>query len=1122
MSEKIDGNKTERTWLQQAGNENSTKNVHDDNAGVIAQNVMRVSNLLSSSPTQLAEQAKSYALGKVNNTIATETQKWLAQFGTARINFAFDRKGKLDNGALDLLLPLYDNKADWLFFSQLGYRNKDSRHTVNLGFGGRYFTPGWMYGLNTFFDHDVTGNNKRLGLGGEAWTDYVKLSANTYWRLSKWHDALHDKDYEERPANGFDLNSEFFLPAYPNLGGKLSYEQYFGDNVALFNRDSTQKNPSLARLGLNYTPIPLVTMGVDYKFGGSGHSETLFQANLNYRFGTPFSVQMAPDSVASMRTLAGSRYDLVERNNNIVLDYKKKPELAITLPDTLSGYSSQTVITSAKIISSKPLKKVNWKANKRFYENKGILLDGNQDEQAELVLPKYVNNGINRYTLSATAEEEGGKSKTAQMNIDVEPFVIKAQSITSDGTDPVLADGKSPYHLAATITHGNKDNDAIRVRAIPDVKWSIEPENPKAELSWDKSGTTNDQGQLTATLVSTEPLSNNTKVYLEMDGMPKMEITGDKRPTFTSVNSKYQITTQLVEPTGPLSIRHAEDIYTFKATILDQKGNPLRKEKIQASWTTTPNDGVTLKNITNDTTNEQGQLIASLHSTKAQEITVTLSIKDGPSHEFTKVSFEDDSNQPVKIKDITFDPPQQPYVATASYKITVYAQLTDENDNDLRQGKKVSVQWFTMPEKLAGFKIDPAEGTFTTDQNGKIQATLTSTRAIENAKVGLSVNGGDQGESDPFTFIAPSNLDASLEGNVIPPIGTMIGDGKTEYPFKVQLIDNTNNGSAMPNQSISRVTWGIKDNKFPNDVKLRVPEDQTTDEQGYLTAFLTSTKGVNNVIVTATLNADKEKSVSVEIEPKPQLAHIRMNTKGTSSTKDFQQQEKPYNIHKNLIVTLLTPDDNKVISGKDNSHKVEFKSSNENIAKVNDEGQITFPVETFNIREKGTTTVTARITNEETGEKSAYVYTFNPQQYIFTPTLTGESDIIGSPFCYTLRSEYIYGHSTNTVMSASTSDIGATDALLTENSFNREYDKEHFPDFVIFPDTLSSDHTLLKLWDSASKSYKAFDYSRRELYTLDIDEEKKRATQGRLICKLSKSSGSSYFGKDEERNAQSQ
>ncbi|WP_443089574.1 inverse autotransporter beta domain-containing protein [Xenorhabdus sp. Sc-CR9] len=30
-------------------------------------------------------------------------------------------------------MPLYDNKTDWLFFSQLGYRNRDSRNTINLG-----------------------------------------------------------------------------------------------------------------------------------------------------------------------------------------------------------------------------------------------------------------------------------------------------------------------------------------------------------------------------------------------------------------------------------------------------------------------------------------------------------------------------------------------------------------------------------------------------------------------------------------------------------------------------------------------------------------------------------------------------------------------------------------------------------------------------------------------------------------------------------------------------------------------------------------------------------------------------------------------------------------------------
>ncbi|MDX7993262.1 inverse autotransporter beta domain-containing protein, partial [Xenorhabdus littoralis] len=90
---------------------------------VIASNIQTVSNMLSSSPSQLAEQAKSYALGKINSTVASEAQKWLSQFGTARINFGLDKKGTLENNSLDLLLPIYDNKADWLLFSQFGYRN---------------------------------------------------------------------------------------------------------------------------------------------------------------------------------------------------------------------------------------------------------------------------------------------------------------------------------------------------------------------------------------------------------------------------------------------------------------------------------------------------------------------------------------------------------------------------------------------------------------------------------------------------------------------------------------------------------------------------------------------------------------------------------------------------------------------------------------------------------------------------------------------------------------------------------------------------------------------------------------------------------------------------------------
>ncbi|WFQ78629.1 inverse autotransporter beta domain-containing protein [Xenorhabdus sp. SF857] len=425
------GEKSIDQQTQKVATENQLNHRGDETENLIAQNIQTVSRVLSSSPSELTEQAKSYALGRINGAISGETQKWLSQFGTAKINFGLDRKGKLDNGSLDMLLPLYDNKADWLVFSQFGYRHKDSRHTLNVGLGGRYFTPQWMYGLNTFFDHDVTGKNQRIGLGAEAWTNYVKLSANSYWRLTNWRQSLKEQDWEERPANGFDLHGEFYLPAYPNLGGKLGFEQYFGDNVTLFNRDSKQKNPSLGRVGLNYTPIPLVTMGVDYKYGGSGHSETLFQANLNYRFGVPLGVQFSPENVASIRTLAGSRYDLVERNNHIVLDHRKKPdELQLSLSQSaIVGYSQQVWPTPIPVTANikSRVKKILFQADNAFVKNGGAISNiGGGNEMLALVLPKYVPEGQNTHTINIVAEGNNGKfSKPAILNVTVQPFVVR-------------------------------------------------------------------------------------------------------------------------------------------------------------------------------------------------------------------------------------------------------------------------------------------------------------------------------------------------------------------------------------------------------------------------------------------------------------------------------------------------------------------------------------------------------------------------------------------------------------------------------------------------------------------------------------------------------------------------
>ncbi|MFO6427880.1 inverse autotransporter beta domain-containing protein [Escherichia coli] len=62
-------------------------------------------------------------------------------------------------------------------------------------------------------------------------------------------------DYDERPADGWDIRAEGWLPAYPQLGGKLVYQQYYGNEVALFGESERQKNPHAITAGVTWTPF---------------------------------------------------------------------------------------------------------------------------------------------------------------------------------------------------------------------------------------------------------------------------------------------------------------------------------------------------------------------------------------------------------------------------------------------------------------------------------------------------------------------------------------------------------------------------------------------------------------------------------------------------------------------------------------------------------------------------------------------------------------------------------------------------------------------------------------------------------------------------------------------------
>lgn len=172
--------------------------------------------LLTSDNT--SDSARSLAVGAASS----ELQQWMSQYGTARIQLNMDRHGSWSHSSGDLLFPVYDNQA-YLFFVQGGLRKPDDRLTGNLGIGLRHFQENsWMFGANAFYDNDFTGHNRRLGIGGEIWRNYLRLSVNGYLGTSEWHTSRDfDSTWQEKPANGYDVRAQAWLPAYPQLGAKL-------------------------------------------------------------------------------------------------------------------------------------------------------------------------------------------------------------------------------------------------------------------------------------------------------------------------------------------------------------------------------------------------------------------------------------------------------------------------------------------------------------------------------------------------------------------------------------------------------------------------------------------------------------------------------------------------------------------------------------------------------------------------------------------------------------------------------------------------------------------------------------------------------------------------------------
>ncbi|MCN8530959.1 inverse autotransporter adhesin EaeX/Air, partial [Escherichia coli] len=697
---------------------------------------MQVAEMAQQSGTLLArdmdsEQAASMARGWVASSASAQATDWLSRWGTARVSLGVDEDFSLKSSSFEFLHPWYETPYN-LVFSQHTLHRTDDRTQTNHGIGWRYFTSSWMSGVNMFIDHDLTRYHTRTGMGVEYWRDYLKLSGNGYLRLSNWRSAPElDNDYEARPANGWDLRAEGWLPAWPQLGGKLVYEQYYGDEVALFGKDERQNDPHAITAGLSYTPVPLISFSAEQRQGKQGENDTRIGMELTLQPGHSLQKQLDPAEVAARRSLVGSRYDLVDRNNNIVLEYRKKELVRLTLTDPLKGKPGEVKSLVSSLQTKYALKGYDIEAASLQSAGGKVAVSG---KDIQVTIPPYRFTAMpetdNTYPIAVTAEDSKGNfSRREESMVVVEkPTLNLTDSTLSVDQQILLADGKS----TSTLTYTARDSSGKPIPGMT-LKTQVKGLQYFALSEW------KDNGNGTYTQIVT---AGKTSGALSL--MP--QFNGDdiaKTPALIAIVANTASRADSTIETGQDNYVAGKPI-VVKVTLRDDNGNGVtgRKELLKQ---TVKVDNTKADDVSAWTEESEGIYKASY--------TAQLTMPGWQTKHSDAFSIAGDKDT-AKIAAMQITANNA--VARRDHN-TVAVTVRDVHQN-LLQGQNVT---FTVVNGAAVF-ADPNGGIVTTDKDGIASVNLASDQAV-NSLIKAEINGSSQSVEVSFITGDISQLTSTIK-----------------------------------------------------------------------------------------------------------------------------------------------------------------------------------------------------------------------------------------------------------------------------------------------------------------------------------------------------------------------
>ncbi|EFJ5916512.1 inverse autotransporter adhesin-like protein YeeJ [Escherichia coli] len=531
-----------------------------------------------------------------------------------------------------------------------------------------------------------------------------------------------------------------------------------------------------------------MTFSAEQRQGKQGENDTRFAVDFTCQPGSAMQKQLDPNEVAARRSLAGSRYDLVDRNNNIVLEYRKKELVRLTLTDPVTGKSGEVKSLVSSLQTKYALKGYNVEATALEAAGGKVVTTG---KDILVTLPGYRFTSTpetdNTWPIEVTAEDvKGNLSNREQSMVVVQaPTLSQKDSSVSLSTQTLSADS----HSTATLTfiaHDAAGNPVIglvlstRHEGVQDITLS----------EWKDNG----DGSYTQ-ILTTGAMSGTLTLMPQLNG-----VDAAKAPAVVNIISISSSRTHS-------SIKIDKDRYLsgnpieVTVELRDENDKPVKEQKQQL------NNAVSIDNVKPGVTTDWKETADGVYKatytayTKGSGLTAKLLMQNW-NEDLHTAGFIIDAN-PQSAKIATLSASNNGVLANENAANTVSVNVADEGSNPINDH---TVTFAVLSGSATCFNN---QNTAKTDVNGLATFDLKSSKQEDNTVEVTLENGVKQtlivsfvGDSSTAQVdLQKSKNEVVADGNDSATMTATVRDAKGNLLNDVKVTFNVNSAAAKLSQT---------------------------------------------------------------------------------------------------------------------------------------------------------------------------------------------------------------------------------------------------------------------------------------------------------------------------------